>query len=53
MRRRGEQILAESVEDHKLAREELGHLEALAHEHVLADHAEVRGRTWTPGGRAP
>ena len=41
MRRRGEQILAESVEDHKLAREELGHLEALAHEHVLADHAEV------------
>ena len=37
----GQQVLAELVQDDELAREDLGRLEALCHEHDLADEGEV------------
>mmetsp|Transcript_21858 Transcript_21858/g.35397 ORF Transcript_21858/g.35397 Transcript_21858/m.35397 type:complete len:291 (+) Transcript_21858:7747-8619(+) len=42
VRRRRQKVLAQRVEDDKLARQELGHEEPLTHEHVLADELQVR-----------
>eukprot|EP00982_Pelagococcus_subviridis_P002511 19187-Pelagococcus_subviridis.AAC.2 len=42
VRRLGEQVLAELVENHKLARENLGLQEPLAHEHVFANQLQIR-----------
>eukprot|EP00951_Prasinocladus_malaysianus_P030099 scaffold281563_cov46-Prasinocladus_malaysianus.AAC.1 len=38
----GQQVLAEFVQDDKLAGQDLGHLEALCHEHDLTDERQVR-----------
>ena len=38
----GQKVLAQLVQDDELTREDLGHLEALRHEHDLANEGEVR-----------